>query len=335
LQWIQEIETPSNDYVNAVAVDAAGNIYIGGATKATVNIDDAFIAKYNSAGTRQWLQLLGATSGGGGLAQVNDLTLDLAGNLYVTGRTANGGSSNFDAFVGKYSPSNPTSITPNPVKQWLNRVGTPNSTAWDEGTGIAVDSVGSVYITGQTAGNLGGTNAGNFDAFLIKYGSTGTQQWIRQFGTTANDEGTGVAIDATGNVYVTGNARGNLGGTGSGTGFLTRFSSAGVRAWTTQYGAGLPTNSRDVKIDRSGNIYVAGTSQNSFGAVNYTSSAAYFLKFNTSGVVQQGTNIGDYTFSTATGLAIDAAGNVYLSGTTFGTLDRVSAYGTDIFIAKF
>ncbi len=110
LQWIQEIETPTNDYVNAVSVDATGNIYIGGQTQGSaVNISDAFIAKYNSAGTRQWLQLLGVTSGGGGLAQVNDLTLDGAGNLYVTGRTANGGSSNFDAFVGKYGPSNPTS----------------------------------------------------------------------------------------------------------------------------------------------------------------------------------------------------------------------------------
>ncbi len=72
LQWIQEIETPSNDYVNAVAVDAAGNIYIGGATQGLgVNVNDAFIAKYDGAGTRQWLQLLGATSGSGGLAQVN------------------------------------------------------------------------------------------------------------------------------------------------------------------------------------------------------------------------------------------------------------------------
>ncbi len=258
----------------------------------------------------------------------NDLSLDVSGNLYVTGRTANGGSSNFDMFVGKYS-------TTNAAKQWSNRVGTPSSNAWDEGMGIAIDSTGSVYVTGQTAGNLGGTNAGNFDAFLVKYGSTGTQQWIRQFGTAANDEGMGVAIDATGNAYVTGNARGNLGGTGSGTGFLTRFSSTGVRSWTTQFGAALPTSSRDVKIDRSGNIYVAGTSQNPFGAVNYTSSAAYFLKFNTSGVVQQGTNIGTYAQSAATGLAVDTSGNVYLSGTTFGTLDGVSAYGTDIFIAKF
>jgi Beta-propeller repeat len=329
LQWTQEIETPTNDYVNAVAVDAAGNIYIGGQTQGTpINLSDAFIAKYNSAGTRQWLQLLGATSGGGGLAQVNDLALDISGNLYVTGRTANGGSSNFDTFTGKYSTSNA-------ANQWFNRVGTLNSNAWDEGTGVAVDSLGSVYITGRTAGNLGGTNAGSYDAFLIKYGSTGAQQWIRQFGTTGNDEGTGVATDSTGNAYMTGNAGGTLGGTGSGTGFLTRFSSSGVRAWTTQFGAGLPTNSRDVKIDQAGNIYVAGTSQNSFGAVNYTSSAAYFLRFNTSGVVQQGTNIGNYASSAATGLAIDAAGNVYLSGTTFGTLDGVSAYGTDIFIAKF
>jgi hypothetical protein len=328
LQWIQEIETTTNDFVNAVAVDNAGNIYIGGQTQGNaINISDAFVAKYNSSGSRTWLQVLGATSGGGGLAQVNDLVLDAVGNLYVTGRTANGGSSNFDAFVGKYSTSNA-------ARQWFNRVGTPNSNAWDEGLGVAVDGLGAVYISGRTQGALGGINAGSDDAFLIRYSGTGTQQWIRQFGSSSADYAYGVAVDASGNAYVTGSG-GNLGGTGSGAGYLTSFSSTGTRRWITQFGGGLPTGARDVKVDSAGNIYVAGGSQNAFGSTNYGGSAAYFLRFNGSGVVQQGTTFGSYSFATASGIALDRSGNVYIAGTTFSTLEGVGAYGMDIFVAKF
>ncbi len=329
LQWTQGIQTGTNDYVNAVAVDSAGNIYIGGQTQdAVTNNSDAFIAKYSSSGSRTWLQALKATSGGGGLAQVNDLAVDSSGNLYVTGLTANSGSANFDAFVGKYS-------TNNAGRQWFNRVGTPNSNAWDEGYGIAVDATGSVYISGRTEGNLGGVNAGSYDAFLIKYSGTGAQQWIRQFGSSSSDYGYGVAVDASGNAYVTGYTGGNLGGTGSGAGYLTSFSSTGTRRWTTQFGGTLPTDANAVKVDGAGNIYVAGRSQNAFGSTSYGTWDAYFLRFNGSGVVQQGTTLGTLGPDGASGLALDNAGNVYIAGTTFGTLAGASAYGTDIFVAKF
>jgi Beta-propeller repeat/Bacterial pre-peptidase C-terminal domain len=328
-QWTQEVETIANDYVYAIAIDSAGNIYIGGQTQGNViNVSDAFVAKYSSSGSQTWLQRLGATSGGGGLAQVNDLTLDAVGNLYVTGRTANGGSSNFDAFVGKYS-------TDNAARQWFNRLGTPNSNAWDEGLGIAVDSTGAAYISGRTSGNLGGINAGNDDAFLIKYSGTGTQQWIRQFGSSSNDYGNSVAVDASDNVYIAGYAGRSLGGTGSGTGYLTSFSTTGTRRWTTQFGSGLPTDANDVKVDRSGNIYVAGGSQNAFGSTSYGTSDAYFLRFNDSGVIQQGTTLGTYSTDGASGIALDSTGNIYITGTTFSTLEGVNAYGTDVFIAKF
>ncbi len=331
LQWIREIETWTNDDVNAVAVDGSGNVYIGGSGSSAAvaaNVSgDAFIAKYDGNGNQTWLRRLGATIGLGGHAQVNDLTVDVAGILYVTG-TANSGSTNFDAFVGKYRTSNGAT-------QWFKRVGTPNSNAWDEGYGIAVDRTGAVYISGRTAGNLGATNAGSDDAFLVKYNSTGTQQWIRQFGLKSNDSGNGVAVDASGNVYVTGNSFGNLGGTGTGQSYLTKFGSNGSRLWTTQFGGNLPTGASDVKVDASGNIYVAGASQNSFGSTAYGTWDAYFLQFNSNGVMQQGTTLGTTSTDRASGIALDSLGNVYITGTTFGTLADASAGGTDVFVAKF
>lgn len=327
LQWTQEIETSTNDYVNAVAVDNAGNIYIGGSTQSNsaFGYNDAFVAKYNSSGTQLWIAKLDASTND----EVKDIALDSAGSLYITGITfgslggTNAGS--YDGWLAKLSSSNGDTA-------WLRQFGT---SGYDEANGVAVDSSGNVYVTGSTPGALSGTSAGSDDAFLIKYNSSGTQQWIRQFGISASDYAYKVAADSSGNVYVTGFTGGNLGGTGSGTSYLTSFTTTGTRRWTTQFGGILPTNVNDVKVDNTGNIYVAGSSQNAFGSIAYGAYDAYFLRFNSSGVVQQGTTLGTYATDGAFGIALDNAGNVYIAGTTFGTLEGASAYGTDIFVAKF
>jgi Beta-propeller repeat len=103
----------------------------------------------------------------------------------------------------------------------------------DFGYGVAVDSSGNVYVTGYTEGGLdGNTSAGNFDIFLVKYDSAGTKQWTRQLGTTEWDVGSGVAVDSSGNAYVTGYTPGGLDGNTSAGGediFLVKYDSNGVK----------------------------------------------------------------------------------------------------------
>ena len=96
-----------------------------------------------------------------------------------------------------------------------------------------MDGSGNVYVTGYTNGGLdGNTSAGGSDIFLVKYDSAGTKQWTRQLGTASDDYGEGVAVDGSGNVYVTGGTLGGLDGNTSAGGadiFLVKYNSDGVK----------------------------------------------------------------------------------------------------------
>ena len=117
-----------------------------------------------------------------------------------------GGNAGYiDVFLMAYNTSG--------THQGTNQIGT---SADDEGTGVAVDSSGNVYMTGYTEGALTGTNAGAADIFLTKYNSSGTQQWIRQTGTSGDDKGLSVDVDSAGNVYVTGYTTGAFTGANAG-----------------------------------------------------------------------------------------------------------------------
>ena len=103
----------------------------------------------------------------------------------------------------------------------------------DYAYGVATDSLGNVYVTGDTYGGLdGNTSAGSRDLFLVKYNSSGTKQWTKQLGTSSTDHAYGVATDSSGNVYVTGNTRDGLdGNTNAGNNdiFLVKYNSDGVK----------------------------------------------------------------------------------------------------------
>jgi hypothetical protein len=329
LEWARQIATSRNDFVNTVAVDPLGNIFIAGrGSSAAPNlISDAFVTRFDPAGNQLWSQPLGATTGIGGIATVNDLAFDNAGNLYVTGSAADSGSSNFDIFTAKYSIEDGSF-------QWFRSLGTPGTNDFDEGFGIAVDSVGSVYVSGSTRGGLGGPNQGLPDAFLLKYDTAGDLQWVEQFGTPFDDSGDSVAIDSEDNVFVVGETGGSLGGNGSGEAYIARFDSDGNRIWTTQFGGSLPTNANDIEIDAADNIFVAGASQNGFGNENLGTWDAYFLRFNQDGQLQQGDIFGTSSLDRAAAIQVDAEGNVFLAGITLGILEGESAGATDFFAAK-
>ena len=81
----------------------------------------------------------------------------------------------------------------------------------DNGYGVTVDSSDNIYVTGYTTGGLdGNTNSGDDDLILVKYNSSGTKQWTQQLGTSSSDIGTGVTVDSSDNIYVTGYTDGGL-----------------------------------------------------------------------------------------------------------------------------
>ena len=208
VQWTRQIGTTAGDIALGIALDGSGNIYIAGATTGDLGGPnqgdiDAFVVKYDSAGTEQWIRQIGTT----GWDSASDVAVDGSGNVFITGPTEGdlGGphqGGRRDAFVVKYDSGG--------TEQWIRQMGTSDG---DWGNGIAVDGSGNSYIVGPTYGDLGGPNQGGMDAFIIKYDSGGTVQWIRQIGTaSAND----IAVDGSGNSYITGETRGDLGGANQG-----------------------------------------------------------------------------------------------------------------------
>ena len=90
---------------------------------------------------------------------------------------------------------------------------TTGTSADDLGYGVAVDSSGNAYITGETSGGLdSNSNAGDKDVFVVKYNSSGIKQWTQQIGTSSADYGNAIAVDSSGNSYITGVTGGSFDG---------------------------------------------------------------------------------------------------------------------------
>ena len=206
-----------------VNVDSKANIYVTGKTEGGLDgntnsgKNDIFRVKYNSSGTKEWTKQLGTAEDD----EASGVATDSSDNIYVTGYTYGGldgntNSGEIDIFLVKYNSSG--------TKQWTQQLGTPT---FEEGNGVAVDSSDNIYVSGWTRGKLD-TYAGRDDAIVLKYNSSGTKQWTRQFGSNSSDIGAGVTVDSSGNIYVTGYTYGGLdGNTNSGKNdiFLVKYNS--------------------------------------------------------------------------------------------------------------
>ncbi len=231
------------------------------------------------------------------------------------------------------SPQSNATATTAPFTKLL---GTP---ADDYGQGIALDASGNIYISGYTAGSLFGTNAGNNDAFIAKYDSSGNRQWGQQFGTTGDDLAMRIAVDSAGNAYVTGYTTGNLGGTNAGNYdiFIAKYDTSGTQQWVKQLGTSGEDYAIGIALDASGNAYITGyTTGNLGGQTNAGGEDIFIAKYDSSGNNQWVKLLGTSANDEAWGIAVDASGNVYITGNTSGNLGgQTNAGGEDAFIAKY
>jgi len=286
-QWTQQLGTSSVDIGQDVTVDSFNYIYVTGYTSGGLDGNtnsggsDLFLVKYNSSGVKQWTQQLGASS----TVFPRGMTVDSSNNIYVTGLTDGGldgntNSGEYDMFLVKYNSSG--------VKQWTNQLG---SSSTDNGQDVKVDSSNNIYVTGNTWGGLeGNNNSGSQDMFLVKYNSSGVKQWTQQLGTSSGDSGSGVTLDSSNNIYVTGDTLGGLdGNTNSGSQdiILVKYNSNGVKQWTQQLGTSGIDRGKRVTVDSTDNLYVTGdTSEGLDGNSRSGSYDIFLLKYNSSGVKQ-------------------------------------------------
>jgi hypothetical protein len=255
LQWT--IALPGGEEIYGVTADGLGYAYVSSYAGNLV-----YVRKFDGpTGNIFWEQVLDT----GGFTRSSGLSADHLGNIYVSGYThgsvfgPNAGGA--DGFLAKYSDAG--------VFLWAKQFG---STGIDYVWDVAADGAGNAYTVGQTNGALGGPNAGGqFDVFVTKHDAAGTQQWIRQIGTSSDETFNGVWADDAGNVYAAGWTRGALGGAslgGNADALLVKYSTAGDLVWSKQLGTIDRDATNDVFGDDLGNIYLAGNTRGSWTAPN-------------------------------------------------------------------
>ncbi len=217
---------------------------------------------------------------------------------------------------------------------WTRQVGTIDI---DRANGVAADGAGNVYIAGLTYGSLAGAKKGGSDAWVAKYDADGQVIWTRQLGTAAYDVAKGVATDAAGNVYLTGETAGSLGGPANGgyDAWVAKYTANGDRLWKKQLGTAVFDTAYGVATDGAGNVYLAGTTKGSLGGANIGERDAWLAKYAAGGKLIWTRQLGTEADDQAKGVAADAAGNVYLAGQTGGSLVGASNGATDAWVAQY
>ena len=202
--WTQQFGTGGDDQGLGIAADALGNIFVAGHTTGNLDGDnaggrDAFVTKFDPTGSLQWSRQLGTGTDEEALAAATDGQGNVFIAGYTTGDLYDTNAGGRDAFLTKYDSTGSV--------LWSRQFGTGDD---DQAAGVTLDGIGNVFLSGYTSGDLGGDNAGGRDAFVTKFSDHGELRWTRQFGTTSDDEGFGVAADGQRNIYVSGRTTGGM-----------------------------------------------------------------------------------------------------------------------------
>mgnify|MGYP003454708416 FL=1 len=312
-----------NDIAKAVCVDGAGNVYVTGSARLTDSTGLVFATiKYNSAGTQQWVRHTNV-----GNDTPMDMKIDAAGNIYVTGYL----------LYHPYGRIVTVKYNSAGTQQWLVTYN-PVATSFYGGYFLEVDASGNVYI----GGHQGAIDNGQIH--LLKYNSSGTFQWVRTYssgGTIgAGDFVNDMAIDASANIYLTGQVKGMSGSSGPDMVTL-KYNSAGTLQWAQKFNgtANHTDMARCIGVDASGNVYTGGVTY-----VSANNSDVALVKYNSAGTQQWSRTVNGQgnSYDFANDLILDAAGNIFLTGQSTGLSTgynyitaRYSSAGTQVWLQTY
>jgi hypothetical protein len=367
-----------------IEVDSSGAAYVAGLTASTdFNVtgeagvghiegdsgdSDAFVFKLTPAGS----SLSYSTYlGGGAIDSARDVAVDSSGAAYVTGRTDStdfnttgtagvghieGDADGSDAFISKLAPSGGSLV----YSTYLGGDGA------DFGKGIAVDSSGAAYATGETTstdfntvGAIEGNSDDPWDAFVSKLSPAGNAlAYSTYLGGNGVDFPNAIAVDSSGAAYVAGetastdfNTVGAIegdSGDGSFDAFVAKLaSSGGALSYSTYLGGNSDDMARGIAIDSAGAAYVTGeTGSSDFNASggiegDSTDRDAFVSKLTTDGgSLVYSTYLGGSSWEGGNAIAVDSAGSAYVTGQTastdFDTVTPIEGNGdfADAFVSK-
>ncbi len=345
------------DAANAIAVDNVGNTYVtgyaGSANFPTANplqaslrgTQDVFVTKINASGTAR---LYSTYLGSGGVDVGTGIAVNSSGEVYVTGSAGFSDFPTKNPIQGTWGGSGDVFLTK------LDATGSAlvystylGGNGVDQGNGIALDPAGNAYVVGTTnSANFptvapfqpakGTTNAQN-DAFVAKINPAGSAWvYVTYLGGNNEDQGNGIAVDASGNAYVTGyTASTNFPvqsafrgfNTGVVDAFVTKLNPAGsALVYSTYLGGSALDYATAIAVDSSGSAYVTGiVTSDDFPLANpidntlgsHAVDDVFVTKFNPAGsALVYSTYLGGASGDDAYAIAVDPAGNAYVTGRT-------------------
>ena len=342
------------DTAYSVVLDSSGDAYVTGVTASTNfpstssayqtaydGDGDVFITEFNPAGNGL---IFSTFLGGTGDDTPAQILLSSFGNLFIVGSTT---SNNFPTTSGVFQPIYAgnqdaflTEIKPDgSALVYSTYIG---GTGADFGTAVAIDSAGNAYVTGSTQSTDFPTlnpiqpgNVGYYDAFVTELSPTATLVYSTYLGGTLNDYGTGVAVDTSGNVTVSGytyssnfptqNALQSALAGGSDI-FITKFTpGSSSLLFSTYLGGSSIDRSSGMVVDASGNIYLAGDSQSPNFPVTANAYQSSLAGTDNAVITKLAPDASTLVFSTylgggatdqATALTLDSVGNIYVTGFT-------------------
>ncbi|MBI3072142.1 MAG: hypothetical protein HYY84_08480 [Deltaproteobacteria bacterium] len=316
----------SRDIDSGVSIDAAPS------TDASGDSADASLDAMDAAAPAPSNDLWQGTLQMGTLYEerVAGVALDPSGNLYVAGETGdvlgNAGGNRTDGFLAKVSASG--------AVIWLRQFGTPRA---DSVGGVAQSGDDGVVVVGSTDGVMDGVEAvGGTDIFLMRFDADGGRRWTRQFGTPWFDWGADVAVDARGDLYVTG---GIDGGTSGREGietdaFVARLDADGGWIWMRAFGAAGRDVGGRIALDAMGAVVVLGSLSRAVTESPQSADGGVFVAWlGANGTLGWLRQFNASQIQSGKGLAVDRAGGIHVAGITYGNL-RPAADGADICYLK-
>lgn len=332
LIWNTFLGSGPGDYGYSIALDSAGNIYIIGSSREswgspinpyTVNGSyDTFVAKLDSNGSLLWHTYLGGSKAD----YPKGIFINL-GNIYITGVSFDGWgipinpfSGTSDAFVAK--------LDTNGNLVWNTFLG---NVFQDEGSDIASDGSGNIYLTGWSSlswGNPVYPHSGGYDVFVSKLDENGNVLWNTFLGGVHQDYAGGLVMDSAGNIYVSGNSSFSSWGSpinphaGGMDSFVAKLNNNGTLLWNTFLGSSNSDYCKSMASDSAGNIYITGNSEASWGTPEYPYSGdydVYIAKLNNQGILLWNTFFGSGSNDYGYGITSGNDGNIYVTGCGYDT----------------
>ena len=319
-------------YINFAATELAlapdGAVYVAGWVQGPMeHVHLLTLVKYSSNGDQLWDAEYSSV---GDFPRPVDMKVDVAGNVCITAETGPDRYVPAEILTLKYDADG--------NRLWARRLD--YSDGQDLPVALAVDPAGNVYVTGYSVepDAIEYQSVGNY--LTVKYDAAGTQLWTAEHSGPggADDRPTAIAVDAQGNVYVTGSHTAEY-WVNSGTtvyfdyDYATiKYDTNGQQMWLAVYNSAprQPDEAVDLKVDGAGNVYVIGESDGDIVTV----------KYNTAGERQWVTHFDSgFDYDIASRLVLDDLGNAYVTGHSgdFGDIItcKLDANGSRIWVARF